>query len=50
MLPALRDQTLFEVLIDTALPQGRPVSGNEHPPEEPYPVQGRSLVVLRHQR
>lgn len=50
VLPVLRDQTLFEVMIDTALPQGQPVSGSDHPPEEPYPVQGRSLVVLRHRR
>ena len=50
ILLTLPDQTLFEVLIDTALPQGRPVGSNQHPPEEPYPVQGRSLAVLRHQR
>ncbi|MBZ4192900.1 MAG: glycogen debranching protein GlgX [Candidatus Contendobacter sp.] len=50
VLLTLPDQTLFEVMIDTALLQGRPVGGNQHPPEELYPVQGRSLVVLRHQR
>jgi glycogen operon protein len=50
VLLTLPDQTLFEVMIDTALLQGRPVGGNQHPPEEPYPVQGRSLVVLRHRR
>lgn len=50
MLPILRDGSPFDVLVDTALPQGRPVNGDEHPAEEPYPVQGRSLVLLRHRR
>ena len=44
----LGDDTLFEVVLDTALPQGQPTEGFEHPSEDPYPVQGRSLVVLRH--
>ncbi len=47
MLPLLRGRSLFEVMIDTALPQGQPVGGNQHPEEDPYPVQGRSLVLLR---
>lgn len=50
VLPVLRENPLFEVLIDTALPQGQPTGGNVHPAEEPYPVQGRSLAVLRHRR
>ena len=48
VLPAPSDDTLFEVVLDTALPQGQPTEGFEHPSEDPYPVQGRSLVVLRH--
>jgi len=40
----------FEVLIDTALPLGAPANGNLHPAEEPYPVRGRSLVLLQHRR
>jgi glycogen operon protein len=50
VLPVLRENPVFEVLIDTALPQGRPMYGNQHPAEEPYPVRGRSLVVLQHRR
>jgi len=50
VLPVLRENPMFEVLIDTALPQGQPMYGNQHPAEEPYPVRGRSLVVLRHRR
>jgi glycogen operon protein len=48
VLPALRDETLFDVLLDTALPHGQPTEGFQHPSEDPYPVQGRSLVLLRH--
>ena len=48
VLPAPSDDTLFEVVLDTALPHGQPTEGFEHPSEDPYPVQGRSLVVLRH--
>ncbi|HRF42619.1 MAG TPA: glycogen debranching protein GlgX [Candidatus Competibacteraceae bacterium] len=50
ILPVLRENPVFEVLIDTALPQGRPMYGNQHPAEEPYPVRGRSLAVLQHRR
>ena len=50
MLPIVRDEAIFEVLVDTALPHGQPVAGNQHPAEEPYPAQGRSLVLLRHRR
>ncbi len=50
VLPVLRDPMLFEVLLDTALPHGQPTEGFSHPPEEPYPAQGRSLVLLRHRR
>ena len=48
VLPVLRDKALFEVLLDTAMPHGQPTEGCFHPPEEPYPAQGRSLVLLRH--
>lgn len=48
VLPALSDGIPFEVLVDTALSQGRPTEGFQHPSEDPYPVQGRSLVLLRH--
>ena len=48
VLPALSDGMPFEVLVDTALSQGRPTEGFQHPSEDPYPVQGRSLVLLRH--
>ena len=48
VLPAPSDDTLFEVVLDTALPQGQPTEGFAHPSEDPYPVQGRSLVLLRH--
>lgn len=50
VLPVLRENPVFEVLVDTALPQGQPTGGNQHPAEEPYPVLGRSLAVLRHRR
>lgn len=50
VLPVLRENPVFEVLVDTALPTGQPTGGNQHPAEEPYPVQGRSLAVLRHRR
>jgi len=50
VLPVPGDETLFEVVLDTALPQGQPTEGFQHPSEDPYPVQGRSLVLLRHRR
>lgn len=50
VLPAFRKKPRFEVLIDTVLPDGKPTAGNQHPAKEPYPVQGRSLVLLRHRR
>jgi glycogen operon protein len=50
VLPILRDDAMFEVLVDTALPHGQPTEGFGHPSEEPYPTQGRSLVLLRHRR
>jgi isoamylase len=46
----MRDKALFEVLLDTALTHGQPTEGSFHPQEEPYPAQGRSLVLLRHRR
>ena len=48
VLPAPSDKTLFEVVLDTALPHGQPTEGLQHPAEDTYPVQGRSLVLLRH--
>ena len=48
VLPLLQVDAWFEVMLDTALPHGQPASGLQHPAEEPYPVQGRSLVLLRH--
>jgi len=50
VLPVLRAGALFEVLLDTALPLGQPTEGFQHPSEDPYPAQGRSLVLLRHRR
>ena len=50
VLPILRDDAMFDVLVDTALPHGQPTEGFGHPSEEPYPTQGRSLVLLRHRR
>ncbi|HUM91564.1 MAG TPA: glycogen debranching protein GlgX [Candidatus Competibacter sp.] len=50
VLPIVRGEAIFEVLVDTALPRGQPTTGNQHPAEEPYPTQGRSLVLLRHRR
>ncbi len=50
VLPVMRQNPVFDVLVDTALPRGEPTDGNQHPAEEPYPVQGRSLAVLRHRR
>jgi isoamylase len=50
VLPIMRDKALFEVLLDTALTHGQPTEGSFHPQEEPYPAQGRSLVLLRHRR
>jgi glycogen operon protein len=51
LLPIVSGEAFFEVLVDTVLPQGYPTEGScWHPAEEPYPVQGRSLVLLRHQR
>jgi glycogen operon protein len=50
VLPIVRDEAFFEVLVDTVLPHGQPTEGNQHPSEDPYPVQGRSLVLLRHRR
>ena len=50
VLPIVRGKDFFEVMVDTALPHGQPTEGNRHPAEKSYPVQGRSLVLLRHQR
>ena len=50
VLPVLRDPMFFEVLLDTALRHGQPTEGFLHPLAEQYPVQGRSLVLLRHRR
>ncbi|CDI02354.1 glycogen debranching enzyme [Candidatus Competibacter denitrificans Run_A_D11] len=50
VLPIVRGEAFFEVMIDTALPHGYPTNDNQHPAEEPYPVGGRSLVLLRHSR
>lgn len=50
VLPLLQAGALFEVTLDTALPYGQPALGFQHAAEEPYPVQGRSLVLLRHRR
>ncbi|MGB2680249.1 MAG: glycogen debranching enzyme GlgX, partial [Candidatus Competibacter sp.] len=50
VLPIVRGKSFFEVMVDTSMTHGQPVEGNQHPGERPYPVQGRSLVLLRHPR
>lgn len=50
VLPLLRGESCFDVLVDTALARGQPTLGLQHPAEDPYPVQGRSLVLLQHRR
>lgn len=50
VLPIVRGKTFFEVMVDTSMTHGQPVAGNQHPAQKPYPVQGRSLALLRHPR
>lgn len=48
VLPIVQGQSVFEVLVDTALPSGQPSAGYQHSAKKPYSVQARSLVLLRH--
>lgn len=50
VLPLLRGESCFDVLVDTALACGQPTLGLQHPAEGPYPVQGVSLLVLLQHR
>jgi len=50
VLPVVRGDAAFEVLVDTALAQGFPAEKSRHLAKKPYSVQARSLVLLRHPR
>ena len=38
VLPIVRGEAFFEVMIDTSMPQGYPAGNSQHLAEEPYPV------------
>jgi glycogen operon protein len=46
-LPAEEFGQEFEIVVDTRIPDGEPVAGHVHSPEDSFELDGRSLLLIR---